>query len=128
MIYVYRAYGDDGRLLYVGQTGCIDQRMKHHVRAGSPWLDQLASITLERHYGYFAANAAEREAIKSEWPLYNIQCSIEDPHPPHLRAKYMPLRELQLSDPERLQERKRRVEQALAVLLLRSGRTPSEAA
>jgi excinuclease UvrABC nuclease subunit len=137
MSYLYRTYGDDGRLLYVGQTDCIENRMQHHVRVGAPWLDQLASITLEQISESFACaataytiNAAEREAIKTEWPLYNIQASIEDPRSPHLKTKLKPLRELLISDPERLQERKRRVEQALdeAALLLSPGGDSNAAA
>jgi hypothetical protein len=85
MIAIYRCYGDDGRLLYIGQARNVAERMRMHYRTGALWLDRLASITLEHHDDHYGAsyhehvaairaiNAAEDQAIKSEWPLYNIK-------------------------------------------------------
>ena len=75
MTYVYRAYGDDGRLLYVGIAEDVEQRFKEHER-GAGWVDQLVQVDVEWHTDRKAALAAESEAIKSEWPLHNIAGSI----------------------------------------------------
>jgi len=108
MTYVYRAYSDTGRLLYVGVTDYLQHRFDGHLRAGSPWLSQLAHIDLERHRHVEMAYAAEEEAIKTEWPLYNVQHSIEGPRrPPHLQRREQPV------SLEELLERERRVTQAL---------------
>jgi excinuclease UvrABC nuclease subunit len=105
MTYVYRAYDDDGRLLYVGLTDYVEHRMRAHLRAGSLWLDHLAQLVVEKRRN---AAAAEREAIKTEWPLYNVQHSFEGPRtPPHLKHPEGP------ASPEQLLERERRVAQAL---------------
>jgi hypothetical protein len=121
--YLYRAYDGDGRLLYVGLASYhVEERMKGHIRQGSVWLDQLAHITVEKqHSNWDIAAAAEREAIKTEWPLYNIQHSVEGPRPPHL------ILQTRCPDvtPEQLRERERRVTQALrAANLLRPPRSP----
>jgi hypothetical protein len=68
---LYRLYGADGALLYVGISGSPAQRMKDH--AHKPWWVEAASASFQ-HYEYRShALAAERAAIKSERPKYNIQ-------------------------------------------------------
>ena len=121
MSYVYRCYGDNGRLLYVGCTDHIQYRLTGHLRDSSVWLDQLGAITVERFSDWFAAHAAEREAIQTEWPLYNIQHSIEGPRPPHLILQTRHA----VCTAEQMQERERRVTEALrAANLLRPHRHP----
>lgn len=88
MSYLYRAYGDDGRLLYVGITGNdVEQRFRQHDASGAEWVDQLAHVRWEWHDDRKAALAAESEAIKSEWPLYNIMGSIDGYRPGMRKAK-----------------------------------------
>jgi hypothetical protein len=77
MTFLYRTYGDDGRLLYVGITeNNVEQRFSQHLASGAEWLDHLANVVTEWHDDRQTALAAETEAIKSEWPLYNVLGSI----------------------------------------------------
>lgn len=71
--YVYRAFDQDGRLLYVGMTGNLANRWAEH-RTGSLWSSLMAGY---RIVGPFATREAaaryERQAIQTEQPAYNIQ-------------------------------------------------------
>lgn len=67
---VYRLYGEDGALLYVGMTTNPLGRIPQHKR--KPWGPQIASQTVEWHPNREAAKAAERSAIHHENPAYNL--------------------------------------------------------
>lgn len=71
---VYRFYDADGRLLYVGRTGKLVERMAQHRRK-QPWFADIATTTLVLCSSYTAAIAAEAHAIKTENPLYNADLS-----------------------------------------------------
>jgi excisionase family DNA binding protein len=73
--YLYRCYGDDGRLLYVGMTDNVERRLQSHRVDKSAWFEHLANITVEQHPDRISAEAAERNAIRSERPLYNVSGS-----------------------------------------------------
>jgi excisionase family DNA binding protein len=73
--YVYRAYGDDGRLLYVGMSDNVENRLQQHRVNNAAWFDHLANVTVEQHPDRISAEAAERNAIRSERPLYNVSGS-----------------------------------------------------
>lgn len=67
---VYRHFSLDGELLYIGSSINVSQRTKAHV--GKIWFSEIANITLEHHQNRRDALDAERKAIKSESPKYNI--------------------------------------------------------
>ncbi len=71
--YVYRTYNASGRLLYVGCSRDPEVRLKQHWC--SLWFPECADVTLERHWSRQAALDAELDAIKTEWPLWNVQGS-----------------------------------------------------
>lgn len=71
MTTLYRAFNQAGRLLYVGVTDNLAQRKEAH-RCSSPWAKLAERWTTEAFATRAAALAAERAAIRSEHPIYNI--------------------------------------------------------
>lgn len=71
MTSLYRQYDDEGRLLYVGISLSWPVRFKQHV-SKSEWFEQVARIEIERFDTRPAALVAEKKAIKSEKPKFNI--------------------------------------------------------
>ena len=69
---LYRFYAADDALLYVGLTINPGRRLEKH-RALQPWWNDVARVELEQHPDMPTLRAAEREAIKTETPLYNIR-------------------------------------------------------
>lgn len=69
---LYRYFDVGGRLLYVGITGMLAVREGAH-RSRSRWMDLAANSTIERFATEAEARAAERTAIKSECPLFNVK-------------------------------------------------------
>jgi predicted GIY-YIG superfamily endonuclease len=67
---VYRCYGDDGQLLYVGETGDLGTRFASHAQ--KLWFTQVRGITLEWYLDELDALNAERRAIHVEHPKYNV--------------------------------------------------------
>jgi hypothetical protein len=68
---LYRFYAADNTLLYVGLTINPGRRLEKH-RALQPWWNDVARVDLEQHPDLPTLRASEREAIKTEGPLYNI--------------------------------------------------------
>ena len=68
--YVYRMWDKNGVLLYIGKSNNQLNRWKQHRK--KPWFKQVTRFEYEPHPDEAAAYAAEREAIKTEHPLYNI--------------------------------------------------------
>lgn len=68
---LYRFWGKDGTLLYVGITFRPNARWKAHSK-DKPWWSEVVTITLEFHPDRESVEAAEREAIRSERPKYNV--------------------------------------------------------
>jgi predicted GIY-YIG superfamily endonuclease len=68
---VYRCYGGDGQLLYVGETGDLGKRLADHAK--KLWFVQVRGITLEWYADELDALKAERRAIHVEHPKYNKQ-------------------------------------------------------
>jgi hypothetical protein len=87
--YLYRHYGSDGDLLYVGQTMSAWTRSAHHLTKAN-WREFICLIVIEPFATREEALAAEEEAIRSEYPKHNTA---------HNRSRH-PLRELR-----RLRER-----------------------
>lgn len=69
--YVYRAFDADGRLLYIGSTYKPRARLQFG-HAYKQWHASIADIDMERFGTHEEAVAAETEAIRTEWPLWNI--------------------------------------------------------
>ncbi|MGH9004547.1 MAG: GIY-YIG nuclease family protein [Acidimicrobiia bacterium] len=68
---LYRFYDDAGSLLYIGITHNPGQRWAAHMRH-KPWWSEVATIRLEEHPDRASVLAAERAAIRSEGPRYNV--------------------------------------------------------
>lgn len=72
--FVYRCYGTDDVLLYVGATTNVAQRMQYHrTNKEAEWSDQVTRVAVAEYLEHAAALAAERYAIRTEQPLYNIR-------------------------------------------------------
>lgn len=69
--YVYRIYDADGRLIYIGETGDLFQRLSTH-QSNAWWGSQAVSAKAQVYPDRVTARAAEREAIRSEQPRWNI--------------------------------------------------------
>jgi excinuclease UvrABC nuclease subunit len=74
---VYRCYGKDGRLLYVGCTHDINARMQVHASSWHNPASALLSMRMDRveveEFPSLAeARDAERRAIHDEAPLANV--------------------------------------------------------
>lgn len=67
---VYRCYGTDGALLYIG-SGNLGQRLASH--AEKVWFLEVRGITVEWYADELDARNAERRAIHVEHPKYNVQ-------------------------------------------------------
>lgn len=68
--FVYRMFDSSGRLLYVGMTGNLEQRLHHHS-FNAPWYGRVARTTVETYPDRAAAIAAEKHAIQTEQPELN---------------------------------------------------------
>ena len=73
MTILYRWFDAAGALLYVGISDSLASRTKAHAR-GSEWYPKAARSTLESFETREAAMAAEKKAIKTEGPQYNLAC------------------------------------------------------
>ena len=69
--YLYRLFGADGSLLYIGQTVDLGTRLRNHSRSKS-WWPEVATWTADGPYpGKRAALTAEAEATCQESPRYS---------------------------------------------------------
>ncbi len=68
---VYRFWGHDESLLYVGYTSALLRRLAGHVSA-SPWWPEVANARYVEFTDELSARRAERDAIEQELPKYNI--------------------------------------------------------
>jgi Arm DNA-binding domain len=84
--YLYRHYGPNGDLLYVGQTMSAWRRNTWHVTKAN-WRDFIWLIVIEPFATREEALAAEQEAIRNEYPKHNIT---------HNRSRH-PFREIERS-------------------------------
>jgi hypothetical protein len=67
---LYRCYGLDGTLLYIGQTGNLHQRIQHH-RYQSVWWFAVERIVVQRYRSRVVLLQDERQAITVEQPYFN---------------------------------------------------------
>jgi predicted GIY-YIG superfamily endonuclease len=70
MQYLYRAYGPQNQLLYVGISGNWSERLHSHER-NSEWMQLTDFVKLERYPTREAVEKAERQAIVTESPIFN---------------------------------------------------------
>jgi predicted GIY-YIG superfamily endonuclease len=74
LTHLYRHYGFDGKLLYVGITKSTLGRWGEHTRRGdrrSIWTDEVALITVDHYPTREDAEAAEAAVILAERPTFN---------------------------------------------------------
>jgi hypothetical protein len=67
---VYRIYGANNRLLYVGMSANPLLRLDQHSRA-SAWADEATSVTIGERKTKADALLEEADAIRSEKPVFN---------------------------------------------------------
>lgn len=77
---LYRFYGARDVLLYVGVTGQPGRRWDEHVK-NTPWWRKVRRQTAEWFDSREAAGEAERKAIETEQPAYNVVHSTKIPEP-----------------------------------------------
>lgn len=68
-VYLYRAFGGDGLLLYVGITKNLEQRFREHLE--THWIWEMESLTAEGFDSRLLAHEAEIAAIRAEEPRWN---------------------------------------------------------
>lgn len=69
---LYRVFNPYSVLLYVGQTMQPAVRFRKHAEKTKYW-GEVGSIELERFKSLDALTTAEKEAIRTERPVYNVQ-------------------------------------------------------
>lgn len=69
--FLYRLRDSEGRLLYVGFTRHVQQRMAAH-RSEQPWWPLVADREVEQHPDRASAERAEKEALATEAPAFNV--------------------------------------------------------
>jgi predicted GIY-YIG superfamily endonuclease len=70
MQYLYRAYGPEGELLYIGISSQWHHRLHQHEKT-SDWIEQATNVTIERFADRESVALAEREAVRNEKPIHN---------------------------------------------------------
>ena len=69
--FVYRCYATDGRLLYIGMSGNVDQRMSSHRGIPGGWARECTRVTRTGYATRELAVVAEADAICAEAPEFN---------------------------------------------------------
>lgn len=87
---LYRFFDSEGQLLYVGLTMNPGARWKVHSREKSWWTD-VRTVTLEWFPDREAVEVAERAAIATEGPLYNVSHQPPKPQPVRVVVTEYPL-------------------------------------
>lgn len=68
---LYRFYGKDSDLLYIGITATPNERWKQHSK-DKPWWEEVENIAVDKYRSRQSVLEAERNAIIEEKPKYNI--------------------------------------------------------
>lgn len=69
---LYRHYDEAGELLYVGISIDAIARFKQHADSRKDWVNSIASVKIQKFETRAEALAAEKLAILTENPKYNI--------------------------------------------------------
>ena len=72
--FLYRHFGVNLELLYIGVTNNVQRRVKDHSK-NSDWFPTVRNITMEVFESREEVLDAEKEAIKKEKPKHNIHHS-----------------------------------------------------
>jgi predicted GIY-YIG superfamily endonuclease len=85
---LYRHWDTEGRLLYVGISTDVINRLQGH-RSCSLWYEQIHVVEVEHFATRQEALAAETAAIKAEKPLFNVinNRPPKPPRPPKVPAR-----------------------------------------
>lgn len=75
---LYRFFDADGHLLYVGRTISPARRWREHEKK-SPWFEAVAKVTRQVFATAGEVDRAERHAIATERPIYNIALNPNAP-------------------------------------------------
>jgi ribosome-binding protein aMBF1 (putative translation factor) len=75
---LYRPFGDDDALLYIGISETFGRRWTQHAQV-QPWWPEVRRQAIDWLSDRDSAEDAEREAIKVERPRYNILHNQENP-------------------------------------------------
>lgn len=86
---LYRHFGENGGLLYVGVSNDPILRTKQHSKTAR-WWEDVEYITLEKFPDRDSALRAESRAIISERPRYNIAGTTGVPRPPRVYPRPQP--------------------------------------
>ena len=70
---LYRCYGLDGTLMYIGQTSNLRNRINTSHRHKMPWWNAVEYITVQQYSNRESLRYAERRAIWMEEPFFNQQ-------------------------------------------------------
>jgi excinuclease UvrABC nuclease subunit len=68
---LYRMWANDVDLLYIGISRNVVERWRTHRRTAAWWHD-VSTITLEVYRDRYAAECAEKAAIRADRPFFNI--------------------------------------------------------
>jgi predicted GIY-YIG superfamily endonuclease len=68
---LYRHRDKNGTLLYVGISLSVPKRLAEHMRR-SPWAEEITRVDIAWYPSRHEAEAAERHAIRTEAPRWNI--------------------------------------------------------
>ncbi|MDD2270976.1 MAG: GIY-YIG nuclease family protein [Desulfuromonadaceae bacterium] len=71
MISLYRHYGHDSKLLYVGISNNALSRLYQHEQS-SEWYELISRVEIEHYPSREQALKAEKKAIENEKPIYNF--------------------------------------------------------
>lgn len=78
---LYRVFGDDGLLLYIGISNNFGNRWKRHAKV-QPWWDEKRRLTVDEWFdSRREAEATETTATKAEKPKYNKTHGTCPPRP-----------------------------------------------
>jgi excinuclease UvrABC nuclease subunit len=72
MIHLYRHFNSKNELLYVGISLSAVHRLEQHKRTAH-WFEDLKRVEIERFSSRIEAMDAEKRALETEQPKYNIQ-------------------------------------------------------
>jgi hypothetical protein len=83
---LYRIWGNDGQLLYVGISKSALSRLGQHLTE-KPWAEEISNVTIETFPTRELAAAAEVAAIKAERPLHNVVHNGHTHHNKNVKVK-----------------------------------------